>query len=143
MNGKKLKFKSFKEGDEIKAFPFNQSDVPGNHVPVFKTKDGFIIPESYLNIIGEESPPIQEAKVVKDSDYISKDTIENVKNNLQAKNIIESTKTKSKHTVNGALIGGVIGLAYALMKGNNKLISSAIGILAGGFAGNIYSNYKK
>ena len=37
----------------------------------------------------------------------------------------------------------VIGLGYAMMKGNNKLISSAIGILAGGFAGNLYSNYKK
>ena len=149
MNGKKLAFKQFTEGSEVVGSRFNQAESPVNYAPVFKTTDGYIIPQSYLQVLGQvqgaQKEVLQEAVVVKDNDYISKSSIDSVKSatsNLSGSTLVDSEKLRSKYAVNGAMIGGAIGVVYALMKGQNKLVLGGIGIVLGGVGGNMYNNYK-
>lgn len=149
MNGKKLAFKQFIEGAEVVGSRFNQSDTHINYAPVFKTTDGYIIPQSYLQVLGEEramkNEVLQDAVIVNDNDYVSKSSIENVKkasSNMSGSTLVESAKLKSKYAINGAMVGGAIGVIYALMKRQNKLVLGGIGIVLGGVVGNMYNNFK-
>jgi hypothetical protein len=142
--GKSLIYKLIKEGSIIEGSYYNQSSSPANYVPVIKTTEGFIVPESHINIIakvGTSKPKdFQEAKVVEDVDLLSGEQKSNIKKVTESfsKNFAISAKNESKTTVNGAMIGAGIGLIYALMKGQNKLVYSGIGGLIGGYIGKAY-----
>lgn len=145
MGGKKLTYKLFRTGEVVEGAVFNQSSNPLNYVPVIKTKDGYIIPESYITVIAslsDKKDDFQEAQVVENQDLLSDETKEGIKSVTKnfSNDFINNTKDQSKHMVNGAMIGAGIGLVYALTKGGNKLVLSGIGALLGGFIGKSYYN---
>jgi uncharacterized protein YcfJ len=50
-------------------------------------------------------------------------------------------QNKSKVAVNGAVIGLVVGFAYAVSQDKSKLIFSVVGSIGGFLLGNVYSSY--
>lgn len=150
MGGKKLTYKMFKEGEVVEGSVFNQSSNPLNYIPVIKTKDGYIIPESYITIIAAVPSPtatprkdeggFDEAQVVENKDLLSDETKEGMKSVTKnfGSGFVGKTKSQSKHMVNGAMIGAGAGILYGLMKGGNKLMLGGMGALLGGFIGKTY-----
>lgn len=132
-----LKFKAFRKGDIVDAFEFNQSETPLNYVPVYKTKDGYIIQREKVVVLGVVPPKeeIPQAEVVEDKP-MSKPNIE-LPNEL-----VKNQVSKTKYQMRGAMIGAGVFLIYAMMKGKNKLMLASLGAVAGGFAGNMYSQSK-
>jgi uncharacterized protein YcfJ len=86
------------------------------------------------NATGEEEA-IEYAEVIEDKAKTLKMPVD-IKNNMG-----DFFKTKSKIAVQGAVVGLVIGFAYALAKGKSKIIFSAIGSIGGFVVGNLYNNF--
>jgi|GEM_PF-5288407 len=145
--GGNIEYKSFPKGTKVEVAKYNRASTPLNYVPIYKTRDGFGIPEAHLHILGAIKSDIPKANVVKDSDMVSSETMNKAKKKASAhrkESMVAGQKTRSKAMVNGALIGGGIALIYAMYKGKeNKAMIAAFGVIAGGIGGKFYSNMKK
>lgn len=141
--GKSVKKKGFRAGQRVRGTVTNVALTPDSQVLALKTTKGYIIPEPFLNVIGEVSAErqkdkdpyfeeIQEAEVIEDG---AKPPT-NVLDSLKAADIVSSNAIKSKRVVNYALGGAAIGLVYAMLKDGNKVMFSAIGAIGGGIIGN-------
>jgi uncharacterized protein YllA (UPF0747 family) len=130
-NGKDVIYKEFTKGQRVKGGLVDDK--------MFQTFDGFIVPKSNLrpimsNASGEEEA-IEYAEVIEDKSKTLKMPVD-IKNNMG-----DFFKTKSKIAVQGAVVGLVVGFAYALAKGKSKIIFSAIGSIGGFVVGNLYNNF--
>lgn len=145
--GNGVKKKPFYTGNRVRGVVTNVALTPDSQVLALKTKDGYIIPEPFLNVLGEvnsgnggqqqaTNPYIEDV----DAEIIeakSEDkSVKEVYESLKASNIISTNAIKSKRVVNFALIGAGIGLVYALVKGKNKWVFSGVGAVGGGIIGN-------
>lgn len=144
-NGGSVMYKELRKNNVIVATPINASSTPNSVLKVFKTTDGYIIPENCVHILSKVkqhsnvngSEEIEYAEIVEDKPKtMSLPTPSSIKTGLT-----QSIQTKSKIAVNGALIGLGVGLVYAMMKQKNKLMFSALGSVGGFFIGNLYNNY--
>ena len=146
--GNSVKKKPFRMGSRVRGTVTNIALTPDSQVLALKTKEGYIIPEPFLNILGEvnsksgqnnntQSNEIEYAEVVEDK---SEDkSVSSVIKSMKAADIISTTSIKSKRVVNFALFGAAIGLVYAMMKNGNKLLSISVGAAGGGVIGNYIS----
>lgn len=148
-NKGQLVYKLFKKDSSVTVQDYNQASV-GNitFLPVYKTKDGYIIPRSNVIIIGAEKPKndlgsIPEAQVVKNSDFLSNESKGKLANIGSVNDIIKNEVVRSKYMVNGALVGGVLGLAYAMYKGDSKIMYAVLGVVGGGFVGTMVQKITK
>jgi hypothetical protein len=149
--GKSVKKKGFRVGQRVRGTVTNVALTPDSQVLALKTKDGYIIPEPFLNILGEVKPnqkSSNESKTqydvgVEEANYEEVDepksenkSVANIFNSLKASDIVNSNAIKSKRVVNFALGGAAVGLVYAMMKGKSKLMIATIGAIGGGVIGN-------
>ena len=148
--GNSVTKKPFRIGSRVKGTVTDVALTPDSQVLALKTKDGYIIPEPFLNIIGEvKSGGKRKAKknynAEGDYDYAEVIEDEDVKSDagifksLKASDIISNNAVRSKRVVNFALAGAAVGLVYAMMKGGNKLVLSTMGAVGGGIVGNYIS----
>ncbi len=138
-NGTSVIYKEFKAGSIVKG-NLMSGGVPNGGVQMFRTVDGFMIPKGHLNPINTHSnvsgiEDIEYAEIVEDKPKISI-----LPKDIKA-NMGDVIKIKSKVAVNGAVIGMVVGFAYALAKDKNKLIFSVIGSIGGFVLGSMYNSY--
>jgi hypothetical protein len=142
-NGKNVIYRDYNIGDKIKGSLVESS----SNIDMFKTNDCFLIPKSHLRPLSGGKPRqsnftqpqenVEYAEVVED-----KPKVLTLKNATALKsNMTDILKTKSKTAVNVALVGLVVGLGFAMMKGKSKILFSAIGSVGGFFLGNLYNNY--
>jgi uncharacterized protein YcfJ len=140
--------KAFRAGARVVGTVTNIALTPDSQVLALRTKDGYEIPEPFLNILGEvkqkknrqksysnvDADEVQYAEVVEER---SEDkSVSSVFQSLKAADIISTNSLKSKRVVNFALGGAAIGLVYAMMKDKNKLVMSTVGAVGGGIIGN-------
>jgi len=147
--GNTSKKKAFRRGQRVRGTVTNIALTPDSQVLALKTKDGYIIPEPFLNIIGEvggESSrknetheEVEYAEIIEDEEVNGNPSLSSITDSIKASNIISQNSIKSKRTVNFAFGGAAVGLVYAMMKGQNKLLSSAVGGIVGGIIGNYVS----
>ena len=134
--GNSVKKKGFRTGQRVRGTVSNIALTPDTQVLALKTKDGYLIPEPFLNILGEikgnpsqkrSEPYYGAVEEVFDLEEKSENkSVSDVFQSLKASKIISSNSVKSKRLVNFALGGAVIGLVYAMLKGKNKLLLTAI-----------------
>lgn len=146
-------FKVFPEGKIFEASPHNGALLPNNHVPSFKTKDGYIIPITNINVLGKLNSAQSRAKdnipmaeIVDETAKASKQHVEKfaaASGGFKAKNFVDLQNNKSKASVNGAMIGVALGICYALVTKKNKWMFASIGAIGGYAAGNVYSSFKQ
>ena len=139
-NGNSVIYKEFKSGSIVKG-DLIANNTPNGGVQMFRTVDGFMIPKGHLNPIGggnsyaNGDENIEYAEVIEEKPKVSilpKDITANMGDMI---------KNKSKVAVNGAVIGLVVGFAYAISQDKSKLIFSVIGSIGGFVLGNLYSSY--
>jgi len=145
-SGQKVKYKNYRAGESIKGILINDSDVPTNYIPAIRTKDGFIINQSNVMVLGEE----QDVEIVNDKDVPVSERLKkrfspylNAESTGGAKGIVSDQMKKSKYLLNGAVVGGVILTIYAVAKGKNKTGYFIFGALVGGFIGKAYAGMKQ
>ena len=145
--GNTAKKKAFRRGQRVQGTVTNIALTPDSQVLALKTKQGYVIHEPFLNIIGEvgssapqESDPYSEVEYAEVIEEDDKDpSMTSITDSIKASNLVKTNSIKSKRVVNFAFGGAAIGLVYAMMKGQNKLLSSAIGAIGGGIIGNYVS----
>lgn len=138
--GGKPHLKKFEAGTKILGKAFNASHIPTQYTPAVITKDRFIITQNNLMLLGEE----QEAQVIQDKEIASKELKNKFKSFYNANGvdgIMTDQKKRSKYMMNGAIIGGVTILLYAMMKGQNKMNGFILGAVLGGLAGKFVGDY--
>ena len=139
-NGASVIYKEFKSGSIVKG-DLISNNTPNGGVQMFRTVDGFMIPKGHLNPIGggnsyaSGDENIEYAEVIEDKPKLSI-----LPKDIQA-NMGSLIKNKSKVAVNGAVIGLVVGFAYAISQDKSKLIFSVVGSIGGFLLGNVYSSY--
>ena len=139
-NGSSVIYKDFKNGAIVKG-DLISNNTPNGGVQMFRTSDGFMIPKGNLNPIGNDKSyatgdeNIEYAEIVEEKPKISI-----LPKDIQA-NMGSIIKNKSKVAVNGAIVGLVVGFAYAVSQDKSKLMFSVIGSIAGFVLGNVYNNY--
>lgn len=139
-NGSSVIYKEFKSGSIVKG-DLITNNTPNGGIQMFRTVDGFMIPKGHLNPIsggksnasGDED--IEYAEVIDDKPKIAV-----LPKDIKA-NMGSIIKNKSKIAVNGAVVGLVVGFAYAMAKDKNKLIFSVIGSIGGFVLGSMYNSY--
>ncbi len=139
-NGKK-QYKKYNVGEKVLGKAYNASSIPSQYTPAIITKDRHVITQNNLLLLGEE----QEAKIIDDNETASKKLREKFKSFYHADGIngvMTDTKKKSKFMVNGAIIGGVTILLYAMMKGQSKMNGFIVGAILGGLAGKYVADYR-
>ena len=146
--GNTAKKKAFRRGQRVQGTVTNIALTPDSQVLALKTKQGYVIPEPFLNILGEvgggatqEAEPYSEAEYAEVIEYEEGEepSMTSITDSIKSSNLIKTNSIKSKRVVNFAFGGAAIGLVYAMMKGQNKLLSSAIGAIGGGIIGNYVS----
>tara|TARA_R110002020_G_scaffold44348_2_gene127983 strand:- start:772 stop:1284 length:513 start_codon:yes stop_codon:yes gene_type:complete len=151
-HGRNVIAKTFRENQIIVGNPIDVSMTPDHQIMALETKEGFIIPESYIDVLSPPpsySPPqqeeYQEAEEVKDNSSTYKQIFKKPKSlkHLSAADVVENTGIKSKTTVQFAIGGMIIGLIYAMLRQKNKIVLGALGGFAGGTIGNLYVNATK
>jgi hypothetical protein len=143
----------FRTGQRVVGVVENIAITPDHEVLALKTDSGHLIPEPFLNVLGEvrKSEPsrktqsFDDAEVIEDDSSLSSESkgikgIINTYGKMKPSSIVSSNSVRSKHAVNFALVGGAIGLIYAMLKGKNKILFSVLGIIGGGVLGNYYGN---
>ena len=144
--------KPFRKGQRVRGIVENIAITPDHQVLALKTESGHLIPEPFLNVIGEvqnkKAQPsrfsdVEYAEVIEDDESSSvarkgvKGIIKNY-GNMKASSIISKNAIRSKHAINFAVAGAAIGLVYAMLKGKNKMLIATIGAIGGGVLGNYY-----
>jgi len=154
--GKVAQKKAFRRGQRVRGIVSNIALTPDSQVLALKTKEGYLIPEPFLNVLGavnsggkkqartsSSAEGFEYAEVIEEENEPKEKSIANVFNGLKTSDLIKRNSTKSKQVVNFGLGGAVIGVIYAMYKGGNKLIYGAIGAAAGGIIGNYVANKMK
>ena len=147
--GNTAKKKAFRRGQRVRGTVSNIALTPDSQVLALKTKDGYLIPEPFLNILGEVEggapkqndtyEGVEYAEIMEDEEDAKNPSLSNITDSIKASNIISTNSIKSKRVVNFAFGGAAVGLVYAMMKGQNKLLASAVGAIGGGIIGNYVS----
>jgi hypothetical protein len=141
--------KLYRKNKIILGQPVNVSMTPDHQLMALETTEGFLVPEIYIDILtptpNYKRPPApiyEEANEVIDKTPSLKSIFKKPKTlkYLNATEIVDNTKIKSKTTIQFAIGGMIIGIAYALLRSKNKLILGALGGFAGGTIGNFYTN---
>lgn len=138
--GGKKQYKKFEAGTKVLGKAYNASDIPTTYTPAVITKDRYIITQNNLMLLGEE----QEAQVINDKEIASKELKNKFKSFYNANGvdgIMSDQKKRSKYMMNGAIIGGVTILLYAMMKGQNKMNGFILGAVLGGLGGKFVGDY--
>ena len=139
-NGSSVIYKEFKSGSIVKG-DLIANNTPNGGVQMFRTVDGFMIPKGHLNPIGggnsnaSGDDNIEYAEIIEE-----KPKLAILPKDIKA-NMGDMIKSKSNVAVNGAVIGLVVGFAYAVSQDKSKLIFSVVGSIAGFVLGNVYSSY--
>lgn len=139
-NGSSVIYKEFKSGSIVKG-DLITNNTPNGGIQMFRTVDGFMIPKGHLNPISggksnaNGSEDIEYAEVIEDKPKFAV-----LPKDIKA-NMGSLIKNKSKVAVNGAVVGLVVGFAYAMAKDKNKLIFSVIGSIGGFVLGSMYNSY--
>jgi len=143
--------KPFRRGQRVRGVVQNIALTPDHQVLALKTESGHLIPEPFLNVIGEvpnqnaqksKDSEIEYAEIVEDENLSSESKgikgIINTYGKMKASSIVSKNALRSKHAINFALAGGAIGLIYAMFKGKSKMLFATIGAVGGGVLGNYY-----
>jgi hypothetical protein len=139
-NGSSVIYKEFKTGSIVKG-ELIANNTPNGGIQMFRTVDGFMIPKGNLNPIGGSkssangNEDIEYAEIVEE-----KPKVAILPKDIKA-NMGDMIKNKSKIAVNGAVVGLVVGFAYAISQDKSKLIFSVVGSIAGFVLGSVYSSY--
>jgi len=147
--GNKAKSKPFRTGQRVRGVVTNIALTPDSQVMALKTKDGFVIPEPFLNVIGavnnekagaSRGEEVQYAEIVEEDNYKTSGAKNIVKayEGLKASDLIKQSTRTSKFTAKFAVGGALVGVVYAMLRGKNKALFSAIGAVGGGLLGNYY-----
>lgn len=137
--------KRFKVNSKVNGNYVKHGLLPENSVILFMTKEGYLIPPHCLmeeqNINTESN--FDDVKEVKESEYLNNDKINEIKNKgiLDVKSVVKNSKLTSKYTIQGAIGGGLVMLIFAMYKGKSKLLFSTLGLVGGGFLGNLYKKH--
>jgi len=144
-----MTYKMFRIGQMVNVKPFKKTL---SNVQMTVTQDGFVIPSSHLRILSSTAPnnsqsnfdaqpkngnEVEYATIVEDKPK----TVSLPMNSIVNSDFVSKLKTKSKASVNGAVVGLVAGFVYAIAKGKNKLIFTALGSVGGFFLGSAYSSF--
>ena len=143
-NGQIALKKRFKANSIVDGRYVRHGLLPENSVTLFMTKEGFLIPPHCLmEVKNVKYAEFDEAEEVKKDAYYDKEKIEEIKDKgiLNIKDIVKDSKMTSKYVIQGAVGGGLIMLIFAMYKGYNKYLLSALGIVGGGFVGNLYKKH--
>lgn len=127
-----LVFFTFKNGDPVAG-----TETRGVNSMVLVTAKGFVIPMAYL----EEAEISAPASAADASGALPADIKEKVQTAAD-KDIIKTIVKNSQKCLVAALIGGSIGLGYAIGNGKNKLMFSVGGLIIGGAIGYLLMNKK-
>ena len=142
--------KPFRIGTKVIGIVENVAITPDHQLLALKTKEGYIIPESFLNVIGAvgktNSKPvkdayyeeIQEAEIVDDENDSRQKGKILIKNGGKISDLVAKSSKQSKSTVNFALYGTGIAVVAALLMQKNKFAFGVMGALIGGMIGNYY-----
>jgi hypothetical protein len=147
--GNRAKKKPFRRGQRVVGTVTNVALTPDSQVLALKTKEGYIIPEPFLNVLGAVKGQKTSRPQQDDVEYADVEIIEETGSNnksvgdiykkFKASDIISRNSSRSKLVVNFALGGAAALLIYAMMKGKNKLVYAGIGAVGGGVVGNYVS----
>lgn len=147
-NGNSVKKKAYNVGDIVQGTITNIALTPDSHVAALKTKEGYIIPEPFLNVIREiplesnkKSNSKKESVEYADFEEIEVEKKDNIFQDIKSVDLFSGNSDRSKLVVNFAIGGLVVGLVFAMLKKKNKLIYSTVGAFGGGIIGN-YVNEK-
>lgn len=129
--------KPYKTGEKVVGIVVDLSPAPDRQFLALQTKDGYVIPEPFLNVIGEKKSSstayyeeIENVKEEKDIDTVTTTVKEYILNNNK----------DNKAIMKFALSGLVVGVLLALYLEKSKLVYGGIGLLGGGFLGNYVNN---
>ena len=143
MGKNRVQKKPFRTGQRVRGTVTNVALTPESQVLALKTKDGWVIPEPFLNIIGEvrtenknNDSKIEDVEAEVIEEKSENKSIKEVYESLKAADIISTNAVRSKRVVNFALMGAGIGLVYALLRGRSKLLSMTVGAVGGSAVGN-------
>jgi len=143
-------FKSFKKGDIIIGYVYENPDPEVQLAPQIIAEGEWIIPLNKLSKIKEvsyeEAEKIDVEKEVIDllsgkadgsnTSEVGDTTVNEMKDEVDKiakSNIVHDIVNKSKGSVNGILIGGGIGLLIGLVSKKNALVTTVLGATIGGF----------
>jgi len=111
----------------------------GNKILALETKNGFIIPEPFIHALGwVEDSGFDDAEIIEDEKEGVKDNSNVFKDaykNIVASEMIAKETLKTKKAVYFGMGGAVVGLIYAMMKRQNKLLFASIGAFGGAMLG--------
>jgi hypothetical protein len=139
-NGSSVLYKDFKSGSIVKG-DLIANNTPNGGVQMFRTEDGFMIPKGNLNPIGGGKSNVSGDENIEYAEVIEeKPKLAILPKDIKA-NMGSFIQNKSKVAVNGAVIGLVVGFAYAVSQDKSKLIFSVVGSIGGFLLGNVYSSY--
>lgn len=131
--------KVFRKGDLVKG------DLIGSTLrtksPMFKTNDGYVIPKNNLRPISQEEYNYANAQQDTYAEVVEDDKKKVIDTDLLKKDLFSFTKKKTTASVNGAIIGAVIGLGYSMYAQKSKILFSALGSILGFVGGGMYNNF--
>jgi F0F1-type ATP synthase assembly protein I len=136
-------YRSFQKGSSVEGYV---NGTAGKDLLFIE--GGYVLPmdtvehEKDLSIDGQ---PIPEKPIVSETDAIKAD-VKKRKGDIPAEyreemeriknmNVVGDVVSQSRNSVNGMLIGAGIGLLFAVLTGNGKMLSMIVGATGGGFIG--------
>jgi hypothetical protein len=146
--GRKVLKKPYRMGQRVTGIAVDLSPAPDTQLMALETQDGYVIPEPFLQIIGEVEQPnskketyyeeIEDAEIVEDKPSSTKEENKRIIKDL-VMNSTKKNKFTSKFIFGGALLGGAI----AMYSGKSKFLYAVVGAIGGGVLGNYVGNKAK
>ena len=141
-SGETMLKKPYKTGEKVIGIVVDLSPAPDRQFLALQTKDGYVIPEPFLNVIGEvEKKPTQTAYYEEINDVEEKENKDFTPAINSVKDYIAKETKDNKAIMQFALSGLVVGVLLALYLGKSKLVYGGIGLVGGGLLGR-YVNKK-
>lgn len=148
--GKTVSKKPFRRGQTVHGIVTNIALTPDSQVLALKTKEGYVIPEPFLNIIGavkSESKSKPSSDIYEDVDYeevkeesSGTKSVNEIAKAFKKTDFIKGNAIRSKYVINFAIGGAALAFLYAVSKGTNKLVYAGLGAIGGGIVGNYVGN---
>lgn len=135
---KQIKWKSYKANDTIKGSFKDKDPLVSPFIALVITTDGYTVPAKYVTKLKDLYNDADGTPL--DTEAESKKVVDNIEKIANQTYVKELTK-KTNYSMNGALIGAVGGIVYALAKGKGVMFPLIIGALAGGLIGKYFSNH--